>query len=102
MHQENAPETMHEIIFWFCWKEFLCENCAEELLSPTRENEGVLSAPIQGDETPADDLDLGENQGIFTEKESLKVKRECHPFFLLELSSPSSLKCVFTPLHIYL
>ena len=81
MYQENAPETMHEIIFWFCWKEFLSENCAEEILSPTREPEGVLASPIQGgtivehsDETPADDLDQGGNQGIFTEKESLKVK----------------------------
>jgi hypothetical protein len=81
MYQENAPETMHEIIFWFCWKKFLSENCAEEILSPTREKEGVLASPIQGGtivedsaETPADDLDQGGNHGIFTEKESLKVK----------------------------
>jgi hypothetical protein len=81
MCQENAPETMHEIIFWFCWKEFLSENCAEEIVSPIREKEGVLASPVQGgtivedsDETPADDLDQRGNQGIFTEKESLKVK----------------------------
>jgi len=78
MYQENAPETMHEIIFWFCWKEFLSDNCAEEISSPTREKEGV-QATQQGDETTADALDLVGNQGIFTEKESLKVKRECHP-----------------------
>ena len=81
MYEENAPEIMHEIVFWFCWKEFLCENCAEGIQGPTREKEGVLGSPIQrGDivedshETPADDLDLEENQGIFSEKESWKVK----------------------------
>ena len=81
MYEENAPDVMHESVFWFCWKEFLCENCAEETRGPTRGNEEVLGSPIQsGDivedshETPTDDLDLEENQGIFSEKESWKVK----------------------------
>jgi len=81
MYEGNAPEIMHEIVFWFCWKEFLCENCAEETRDPTRGKEGVLGSPIQsGDlvedshETPADDLDLDENESIFSEKESWKVK----------------------------
>ena len=81
MYEENAPEIMHEIVFWFCWKEFLCENCAEEIRVSTREKEG-LGSPIESGgivedshETAADDLDLEEgNQGIFSEKESWKVK----------------------------
>ena len=85
MYDENAPEIMHEIHYWFCWKEFLCANCADEILGPTREKE-VVGSPNQSGtivedskETPADDLDLEENQRIFIEKESLKVKLTCHP-----------------------
>ena len=81
MYEGNAPEIMHETVFWFCWKEFLCENCAEETRGPTRGKEGVLGSPFQsGDivedihETQADDLDVEETQGIFSEKESWKVK----------------------------
>jgi hypothetical protein len=80
MYDENAPEIMHEIHYWFCWKEFLCENCAEEILGLTKEKE-VFRSRNQSEtivedsnETPADGLDLEGNQRIFFEKESLKVK----------------------------
>jgi len=89
MYEENAPEIMHEIVFWFCWKEFLCENCAEATRSPTREKEVLGSLMQRGTVVedshakPADDLDMEGNQGIFCEKESLKVKTRLSSVCLL-------------------